>query len=326
MPLAMFLAAAAAPCPARATLDRVPVRLDAHFVANRVLVALPATEGSSVRFWTDSGGGSTILYTRTTDRLHIPTAPLPDDGEPDAKGMRMPTGPLPFACGAFPLPPSPVGVSDDLKFDDFTLSGDVGGNLGQNWFGDHIWTWDYPAGTLTIESRGWKPARGAHVIPATFKTGKDGKADNHFLRITVSIAGEDVALLLDTGASTVLTAEVAKQLGEPRLQATSMITASRIARWHAAHPDWQIIERAQSGTGSRMIRVPDVKIAGIEVGPVWFTERPDRNFTVGMSGEMRGPVEGALGGNAYRDLRMTVDYTRSIAAFIRCADGVAQES
>ena len=77
----------------------------------------------------------------------------------------------------------------------------------------------------------------------------------------------------------------------------------------------EVIEAAQSGTGARMIRVPDVRVAGIQVGPVWFTERPDRNFTVGMSGDMSGPVEGALGGNAYRDLSMTVDYPNGRAAF-----------
>ena len=91
----------------------------------------------------------------------------------------------------------------------------------------------------------------------------------------------------------------------------------RIARWRAAHPDWPVIEAAQSGTSARMIQVPDVRVAGIQVGPVWFTERPDRNFTVGMSGDMSGPVEGALGGNAYRDLSMTVDYPNGRAAFFK---------
>ncbi|EQD64859.1 hypothetical protein B1B_06571, partial [mine drainage metagenome] len=69
-----------------------------------------------------------------------------------------------------------------------------------------------------------------------------------------------------------------------------------------------------------MIEVLRLRIAGCTVGPVWFTERPDANFLRMMSSMTRGPVDGSLGGNALRGLRMTIDYPRALAWFTRVAE------
>ncbi|AOH35153.1 hypothetical protein BGP89_01255 [Luteimonas sp. JM171] len=86
------------------------------------------------------------------------------------------------------------------------------------------------------------------------------------------------------------------------------------------HPEWRVIQGAQAGTGSDMIEVPEVEIAGFTVGPVWFTHRPDAAFHDMMSSMMDQRVEGAIGGNAFRHFVMTVDYPRAVAYF-RCAAG-----
>ena len=57
-----------------------------------------------------------------------------------------------------------------------------------------------------------------------------------------------------------------------------------------------------------MIRVPQVKIAGNVVGPVWFTRRDDHNFHQYMSSMMDRQIDGALGGSALKYLRIIVDY------------------
>lgn len=293
-------------------------RLDAHFMADRVLVDAPLKNGGHIRFWTDTGGGGTILYDRAAARLKLATkpmtGPIADDLPP---GSLQLAGPIPIRGGAFPTPPAPVLVGAD-QLAQMGLPSDSDGNIGQNWFAGRIWTWNYPKGILTIEPGNWRPPVGAHVIPVGFRKAAQGRPALHFPRITIDIAGEPVSVLLDTGATTVLTAEAAKAIdGGPRLRATSMITASRIRAWRSAHPDWLVVEKAQGGTGSRMIRVPDVKVAGLQLGPVWFTERADKNFTEMMSSSMDAPVEGALGGNAYRDLMMTIDYRQGRAAFSR---------
>jgi hypothetical protein len=68
---------------------------------------------------------------------------------------------------------------------------------------------------------------------------------------------------------------------------------------------------------TRAIRVPSVDVAGFAIGPVWFTERRDRNFSEMMSSMTDRPVVGALGGNALAHMRMTLDYPRA-AAYFEC--------
>ena len=64
-----------------------------------------------------------------------------------------------------------------------------------------------------------------------------------------------------------------------------------------------------------MIEVPQVVIAGLRVGPVWFTQRPDRAFREWMSSMTDRPIEGALGGSAFKTTRMILDYPGGRAYF-----------
>jgi len=153
---------------------------------------------------------------------------------------------------------------------------------------------------------------------ADCKTDAKGARDNNFPRMIARIDGAEVPLLLDTGAETYLSPAAVAAIGDgqPAMRATSMIVKSQFDAWRAKHPDWRVIDDAQVGTHSRMIEVPSVEIAGSAVGPVWFTERPDRNFHAGMSSMMSGQVEGALGGNAFGHFRMTIDYPKGQAWFV----------
>ncbi|MER3546656.1 MAG: hypothetical protein C4338_03250 [Rhodanobacteraceae bacterium] len=152
-----------------------------------------------------------------------------------------------------------------------------------------------------------------------FKTDAHGERENDFPRIVIKVDGRALPMLLDSGAMTVLTPAAMRTLrdGLPAERATSMIVASLFDAWHKAHPDWRIIEDAQAGTHCAMIEVPQVEIAGKTVGPVWFTERPDKNFHQFMSGMMSGQVEGSIGGNALGHFVMTIDYPHAMAYF-RC--------
>jgi hypothetical protein len=103
--------------------------------------------------------------------------------------------------------------------------------------------------------------------------------------------------------------------GEREERATSFIVHERFERWHARHPDWPTIARAERGWGSRMIRVPLIEVAGQRIGPVWFTERPDASFRW-FSQWMDRKVEGALGGSAWRYGTVVLDYPRARLAFL----------
>jgi hypothetical protein len=87
-------------------------------------------------------------------------------------------------------------------------------------------------------------------------------------------------------------------------------------RWLSRHPEWLVIEEVDARVeGMRMIEVPGVQVAGVEVGPVRFTERPDANFHEFMSQFTDRRVDGALGGNVFRFFRVVLDYPASEARF-----------
>jgi hypothetical protein len=45
-----------------------------------------------------------------------------------------------------------------------------------------------------------------------------------------------------------------------------------------------------------MIEVPEVQVAGLRAGPVWFTRRANANYTW-MSSFMDKPIVASVGGN-----------------------------
>ena len=292
--------------------------MPAVFCADRVYLECAATHGGRLRLYTDTGGAM-VVAAPTLARLGLqPRAPTdPALRARLGRGARVIAMRSLGLAAPIPLAHAPMVVVPAMRqLPGWPLQGD--GILGQAWFAGHVWTWNYPAGRLWLDPPGWTPA-GAHAVPLGFPVDARGRRVDDFPRIVVRIDGSAVPLLLDTGAETYLTRAALSQLrdGGPRLRATSMIIASLFERWHREHPGWRVIRMAQTGTGAAMIEVPRVRVAGLRVGPVWFTERPDANFLKVMSSMTSAPVYGSLGGNALRDLRMTIDYPRARTWFMR---------
>lgn len=290
--------------------------LPTSFEAGRVYVVPQTQSGTSLKFFTDSGG-ATVLLESTVSRLRLPTQAMPKDYGDDAKSARLPA----FKSGrGIPAPLELDGQiriahGNDTHFD----IGD--GMLGEAWFGGRIWTWDYPGHTLTLEAPGWKPTKDSARTALGFPLDDKGARGDNFARIAVRIDGKPVDLLLDTGATTVLTPEALATLadGLPATRAASFVADSQFQAWREAHPEWRVIENAQAGskTPVSIIEVPEVEVAGARVGPVWFNWRSDRAFHDYMSKMMDKQVEGALGGNALRHFVMTIDYPGA-AAYFKC--------
>lgn len=294
---------------ASAAVTQVP----AQFIADRVYVVPTTRSGQPLRLYTDSGGGL-FLKQSAVERLHLRSRPLADGAyavklPPFAPGKGIPA-PLRNAGWLMVAPASmEKGQLPGLSPDD--------GLLGQAWFAGRVWTWDYPGKRLLLDGKDWHPDAEATRVALGFKTDAGGERENAFPRIAIKVDGRTLPMLLDTGAMTVLTPAAMASLrdGLPAERATSMIVASIFDAWHKAHPGWRIVKDAQAGTHSAMIEVPSVEIAGERVGPVWFTERPDKNFHQFMSGMMAGRVEGSIGGNALGHFVMTIDYPRGVAYF-----------
>ncbi|SEM41324.1 hypothetical protein SAMN05428989_3783 [Pseudoxanthomonas sp. GM95] len=111
---------------------------------------------------------------------------------------------------------------------------------------------------------------------------------------------------------------------EKGIGVTSYIDKAVLDRWHQEHPDWIVIDDGDEllpvQGDMRVIRVPNVMVAGWSVGPVWFTERPEGTFgPKGMGAHMDAPVVGAAGANLWQHFVMTLDYPHD-AAWLTCAD------
>lgn len=301
--------------------------LPSRFEAGQVYVTPTTSSGQSMLLYTDTGGGL-FLQEGAANRLALDATGVDEAQQkeqglpPGARLTRLPA----FVTGkSIPAPAGNDGrllvmPAATVKGGSIPGARQTDGMLGQAWFAGRIWTWDYPGQQLRIESDDWRATSNMQRIPLGFKTGADGKRVTDFPRMEIKVDGQALPMLLDTGAMTVLSAEAHKKLADnlPTERATSMIADTIFQAWRRTHPEWRVIEQAQAGTGSAMIEVPEVEIAGQRIGPVWFTQRPDHNFHEFMSGMMDARVEGAVGGNAFEHFVMTVDYPRA-AAYFRCA-------
>lgn len=202
-----------------------------------------------------------------------------------------------------------------------SLNGD--GLLGAGYLPGRIWTFDYPKHQLWVEPAGWQPAASMRRTPLGFLINSQGGLGSGFARISIKVAGEPLDLLLDTGASAKPTA-AGKQAAGTRTRrgfgVTSYITTGTLEHSHRQHPYWCVVTDGDDFVGqARLIQVP--AMAGWRLGPVWFTERPDANFSEeGNFRFMDGPIVGALGANVFQHFVMTIDYPERTAWF-GCVEG-----
>ncbi|MFC4526736.1 hypothetical protein ISN76_04750 [Dyella halodurans] len=230
-------------------------------------------------------------------------------------GLPAPKGP----CHGIALLPRSIlhGQRDTFQMD---------GIVGANYLSTQgIWTFDYPAQQLRHESASWRPARDAKQAPLGFGKLPSG-VQRGFPRLTMKVDGEHIDMLLDTGATSQPTQATIAATGDGTVNdigATSYITTAMFERWQQRHPDWPVIEQGDTLFGPthamRLIRVPFIEWAGTRMGPIWFTERPVAAFHTVMAAEMDRAPEGALGGNVFKHLTLTIDYPGH-SAWVTCHD------
>lgn len=319
IPLALLLPALAVPAaaqPARAPTAgaNAPVHwLPTRYEAGRFFLVPVTTAGDTLVFYPDTGGGANMLWASTVERLSLPTeriatgddsvqvTPFPEF-TPSRSIPRAPMWP-PMGERLLVLP-EPEGRDDD-------------GFLGRLWFADRVWVLDYPGRRMGLLQGPISDATPGARAPLGFQTDSLGARTTHFPRLRVEIDGDSLDLLFDTGATIHLTdaGRAALGPGAPAAIGGSFITESVFRRWRERHPEWRVVEGGDRTLDMPMIEVPRVSIAGLEVGPVWVSARPDQNFHSYMSQWMDRRVEGALGGSALQYLRVLVDYPRAIAVF-----------
>ena len=200
----------------------------------------------------------------------------------------------------------------------------IDGQIVPAYFKGGTWTFDYPKRQVLLWVSGWHPPKNAHRTALGFKRLPE---DRHgaWPRITVRVDGKDVDMLLDTGATAKPTPEGLKEIPQSvtdGISVGSYIVQSTMRRWQNQHPEWKVVANGDAAFPpySRMIRVPDVEIAGWHVGPVWFIERPDSAFHSMMAAAMDKRPDGAIGANVFQHFRMTIDYKQR-AGWFECVQG-----
>lgn len=292
-----------------------PVRLPARFVADRVFVLGITSKGDTLGFYTDTGGGANMLDPAVARRLGLPLDSVIQGGDT----IRLSPWPVPAGPGTLPAPSAVAPFDGKLMLRPMQPGLGEHGFLGRTWFATRVWRFDYPKGELWLLPAETSPRAGSHTVPLGFQVDSAGQRTTHFPRIEAVVDNDTLQFLFDTGA-TLFPADSARPLlGDPREPAigASFITDEVFRRWRSRHPDWPVVQRGERTTGAALIRAANVRVAGQDTGPVWFTVRPDRSFHQFMAQWMDRKLDGALGGSAFRNFRITIDYPNATATFER---------
>jgi hypothetical protein len=296
--------------PGAAEITPLPVR----YAADRFMVAPITEDGESLLLYTDTGGGTNMIYRPAAERLGLDTTAVERGGESYELAMLPPLR----KNAAIPLASSLPPFGDRFLVTGAPERSESDGFLGRTWFAGRVWVFDYPRQSLGIVATAESlPAAHPHRVSLGFQTDAAGNRTMHFPSLRIEVDGAPLDVLFDTGATVLLTDSALAQLddGGPSARGTSFIVESVFERWRQRHPDWRVIDHADTRGDGPMIEVPQISIAGHTAGPVWFTMRPDRNFHEYMSQWMDRRIDGALGGSALRYFRVIVDYPDAVAVF-----------
>jgi hypothetical protein len=302
----------------RGSHGRTTVYEAGHFYAT------PTTrDGKSVRILFDTGaGGSNYFITRdAAARLKLKASSCtaaPHSADSQITFVARPD----YVTGAA-LPRATDHCGDVLVIAKPPGFDNADGIAGGRYLEGRIWTFDYPAHELRVEDDHWRPSLTTHSTKLGMQRDAAGALVSAYPRVTIDVDGAPIDVLLDTGATAQPTQAAQALMKIPTvngLGVASYITRSIMNRWHAAHPEWPMVNAADAfdkRSATRAIQVPDVVIAGWVVGPIWFTERADANFESFMSAYMDRTVHGAVGANVLDAFVMTLDYRKS-KAWLAC--------
>lgn len=292
-----------------------PQKLPAQFEHNRIHLVVHADDGSVFKAYIDSGGGANVIAKADADRFKLAPA-----GQTTAFGDKSPLVKYPAWLVRAGVPAPLAGervLHGKLLVLPTAQEPDSQLFLGSRWLAGRVWQIDYGRHEMIL-APDWKPGPDDHVLPLGLQADTPQHPSNHFPRITVTIDGKPLDMLLDTGAMVPLAPDgaAAFHLAPGTIVGGAFIQQSVFDEWHAKHPDWRVIEQGEApmrGGPNPMIEVPQVTVAGYTVGPVWFARRRDTSFEDFMSPMMDKPVVGAFGGAGLQYFRLVLDYPKATA-------------
>ena len=184
------------------------------------------------------------------------------------------------------------------------------GLLGNGWLGKMIWRFNYPQKSLSSLTSIGVPK--GSKIPIHFKEGL------YYPRMGITVDGQNLDVLFDTGATSFFSSNAMSELGlKEAFSASSFMRESVFDSWTKKHPEWKVIKAGDRMGNYDLIRVPLVELAGYKVGPIWFAKRPNKAYDEYMSQYMDCKCAGAIGGNVLKNFEVIVDYPAKSAWFYK---------
>jgi hypothetical protein len=302
-----------------------PAYLPSVLIDGRFYLKIPTINGDTILGFCDTGGGFTAIYNATIKKLHLESkiSTLEIDGEKTqyilSKDLfKNEFLPYPQINKYFqPYIQTPFfEVPEETKQMDFFskyVPHDV--FLGQFFFINNSWTFDYTTGKIFINTPLSNNLKEENVQGLGFKKEKNGNKRFGHPSMKLEIDGKIIDFLFDTGATLLLSENGRKEFREIKKSVGgSFIAKSLFDKWHEQHPEWKTIEKGEI-TGADLIEVPQVKVGNLIAGPVWFAKRPDEAWSKGMIGSMDKIVKGAIGGSFLQYFKVTIDYNSELIKF-----------
>lgn len=301
--VAALVALAAPPSPSPAHLPATV----AGTVAGNVVVLTPADAAHRrVRILVDTGGYDLIDGDAAT-RLGLARTPLDLGGRPRAT-VAFPDWSPPWS----PVPATRWLIARPHALrDGFAPALDA--TLGPSWLLERTLTVDYPRRTIVF---GQPPGPGTPVplVVGVGRSTNPALPPTALATVGVTVAGEPLTMLLDTGATARVRPAVARAMPDRApIRQVCLVQLALLERWHRLHPAWRYAPAAfdvagdAQGAASPAIRVPDLRIGRAHAWPTWFVARRDATTFAAISKQMRRTVVGDLGGDALRRWRVTFD-------------------
>ncbi|MCO7226173.1 hypothetical protein [Pleionea sp. CnH1-48] len=293
------------------SLSAFAEQLPALFINQQVYLEPQLTNGTKVRFFTDTGGGWNVISKELLEKYNWPIhkkksgdgftelTPMPSF----KKGHSIPAG------DQHNFMEGKLFIATQAKI---ARGANYQGFLGGRWHAGKILKYDYPKQTLSqISKNEVAQIKAIHTQPLGFQKNDQGAYTTAFPSIDLIIDGQTHPMLFDTGATVHLSKEAQHQLKVQGERAgTSYMAASVFDQWAKKHPDWLVIDKADILLDEPMIQVPKVTLGNITLGPVWFTRRQDKNFHEYMSKFMDRKIDGAIGGSLLQYLSFVIDYPK----------------
>lgn len=177
-------------------------------------------------------------------------------------------------------------------------------------------TIDFPNKTVVLD----EPRPGGDRVAMTVGLGArpaPGLVPAASAILPVTIDGERVMMLLDTGADVAIDAAFRARFDDTSAtRSLPLISKELFDRLHARHPGWAVLNgaarMAETKDAVTLLQIPDVRIGTHRAPPTWFALRADAQTYTFLSRAFGTKVAGDLGGEALRGWRVTIDVAQEV--------------